>query len=179
MKSVRLFGVLVTMLVFSTGAWGATLAAGDVKGFVGAMQELKPYFDQYADEVGDDGEGSGAAQVMGDWARSLRDQQEVEGTLRKHGFDFERWAVVSEQVTQAYLAIKFGAEGEDVLGQMRQSIAEIENSKDIPAESKAQMLEQMRQSMEEMEKSFAASPEDQAALKPFLAQLDAIFEWQQ
>ena len=90
MKLVRLFGLLLVMLFFSQSAWCAGLSETDVKGFIGSMQELKPYFDQYADETGDDGDGASTAQVVSDWAKSLKEQQEVEGVLKKHGFDFER-----------------------------------------------------------------------------------------
>lgn len=179
MKLVRLFGPLLVVLFFSQSAWCAGLSESDVKGFVGSMQELKPYFDQYADETGDDGDGASTAQVVSDWAKSLKEQQEVEGVLKKHGFDFERWAAVSQQVTQAYMAFKFGKDGQDVLGQMQESITEIENNKDIPAESKAQMLDQMKQSMAEMEKTFQAPQEDQDTVKPFVADLDKIFDWQE
>lgn len=179
MKLVRLFGPLLVMLFFSQSAWCSGLSETDVKGFIGSMQELKPYFDQYADETGDDGDGASTAQVVSDWAKSLKEQQEVEGVLKKHGFDFERWAAVSQQVTQAYMAFKFGKDGQNVVGQMQESIAEIENNKDIPAESKAQMLEQMKQSMAEMENSFKAPQEDQDTVKPFVADLDKIFDWQE
>ena len=56
---------------------------------------------------------------------------------------------------------------------------EIESNKDIPAEYKTQMVAQMRQSMAEMEKTLATSPENQEAVRPFLSQLDTIFEWQE
>ena len=44
--------------------------------------------------------------------------------IGKHGFDFDSWSAVSQQVTQAYMAVKLGADGQDVMGQMRQSMAQ-------------------------------------------------------
>ena len=178
---MRLWRVLVMLpafLLVSQSVWCAGLGAKQVEGFIGAMQELKPYFDQYADEAEDDGDATSTSRLMGDWARSLKDQREVEGMLKKHGFNVESWSEVSQQVTQAYMAVKLGKDGEDVLGQMQQSLDEISSNKDIPAEYKAQMLEQMKQSMAEMEKTLATSPENQEAVRPFLPQLDTIFEWQ-
>lgn len=177
MIMMRLFTSVLIVAVLASGAWGAGLSEKDVRGFVASMHELKPYFDQYADEVGDGSDASGTAQVVSDWAKSLRQQHELEGLLAKHGFDFESWAAVSQQVTQAYMALKFGQSGQDVVGQMRQTMAEIEANKDIPAESKEQILGQMRQSMAEMEAIFSASPEDQAMVRPFVSDLDTIFEW--
>ena len=177
---VRLFAmVLMLVLSASTAAWCAGLGAKDVEGFIGAMQELKPYFDQYSEEVGDDGDASSTAGVMSDWARSLGQQHEVESVLKKHGFSFESWTTVAQDVTMAYMAVKLGPEGQDVLGQMRQSVAEIESSKDIPAEYKQQMLAQMQQSMAQMEQTLAASPENQEVVKPFIPRLDTVFEWQE
>lgn len=179
MKLVRLFGVLLVLLYFSPSAWCADLRAVDVKGFIGSMQELKPYFDQYADETGDDGDASSTSQVVSDWAKSMKDQHEVETVLKKHGFDFERWTVISQQVTQAYMAVKFGEDGQNVQAQMEESIASIETMPDIPADQKTQMIQQMRQSMEEMDKILKSAPEDQEAVKPFVSQLDTIFDWQE
>jgi hypothetical protein len=179
MRVWRLALVLLLVLSASPAAWCAGLATADVEGFIGAMQDLKPYFDAYAAEAGDDGDATSMAGIMGDWAGSLGQQQELKGILGKHGFNFETWPLVAQQVTQAYLAVKLGADGEDVLGQMRQSMAEIESSKDIPAEYRSQMLEQMKQSLAEMEETLAASPDSQEVVRPFLPQLDSVFGWQE
>jgi uncharacterized protein YecA (UPF0149 family) len=176
---VRLFVALLVLMFFTPSAWSGTLSEKDVRGFVESMRELKPYFEQYADETGDDGDASSTAQIVTDWAQGLKQQHEFEGMLSKHGFNYDSWAVVSQQVTQAYMALKFGKDGKDVVGQMRQSMEEIEANPDLPAETKAEMVKQMRQSMAEMEKTFSASTEDQDAVKPFVADLDSIFEWQE
>lgn len=179
MRCWRFLAMATAFVLAAQVAWCAGLGAKDVEGFIGAMQELKPYFDQFADEAEDEGDGTSTARIMGDWAQSLKQQHEIEGMLQKHGFTFDNWAAVSQQVTQAYMAIKLGKDGQDVLGQMQQSVKEIEASKDIPAEYKTQMVAQMRQSMAEMEKTLATSPENQEAVRPFLSQLDTIFEWQE
>jgi hypothetical protein len=114
-----------------------------------------------------------------DWAQGLKERAEVEGILKKHGFDFESWATVSQQVTQAFMAVKFGKDGQDIMGQMQQSMAEIEGNKEIPAEYKSQMIAQMQVSMAEIEKALNAPPEDQEAVKPFTSELDVIFEMQE
>lgn len=179
MRLWRFLVMVSAILLVAQSAWCAGIGAKEVEGFIGVMQELKPYFDQYADEAEDDGDATSTSRIMGDWARSLKEQREVEGMLKKHGFDVESWSEVAQQVTQAYMAVKLGVEGEDVLGQMRQSVDEIKANKDIPAEYKTQMVAQMEQSMAEMEKTLATSPESQEAVKPFIPQLDTIFEWQE
>jgi len=179
MKLVRVAGFFIMMLFISSNAWSSGLTAKDVQGFIASMQELKPYFDQYAEESGDDGDASSTAQLVTDWAQGLKEQRDVEAILGKHGFDLNTWAAVSQQVTQAYMAVRLGKDGQDVMGQMQQSIAEIEANKEIPAEYKSQMIGQMQTSMAEMEKVLAASPEDQVTVKPFVSELDATFEMQE
>jgi hypothetical protein len=143
------------------------------------MQELKPYFDQFAEETEDDGDLTSTSRVISDWAQGLKEHRDVEAIIGKHGFDFDSWAAVSQQVTQAYMALKLGKDGQDVMGQMQQSIAEIEGNTEIPAEYKTQMIAQMQTSMAEMEKMIQASPEDQSTVQPFVQELDAIFEMQE
>jgi hypothetical protein len=176
MKLMRMVGILMVMLFFSSAAWSAGLTAKDVQGFIASMQELKPYYDQYTEETEDDGDATSTAQVVTDWARGLKERAEVEGILRKHGFDFESWATVAQQVTQAFMAVRLGKDGQDIMGQMQQSMAEIEGNKDIPAEYKSQMIAQMQVSMAEIEKALNAPPEDQEVVKPFASELDVIFE---
>jgi len=175
----RVWLVLSFLLFLVPSAWSADLKADAVKGFIGSMEELKPYFDQYADETGDDGDVTSTAEVVADWAKSMKDQHEIEKVITKYGFDFESWTAVSKQVTEAYMAVKLGKDGEDILGQMQKSIDDIQSNKDIPADYKAQMVEQIRTSMADMQKTFEASPADQATVKPFVPKLDTIFDWQE
>jgi hypothetical protein len=179
MGLMRIIGLLMVMLFFSSAAWSAGLTQKDVQGFIASMQELKPYYEQYADENQDDGDATSTARVMTDWAQGLKEHAEVEGILRKHGFDFESWATVAQQVTQAFMALRLGKDGQDIMGQMQQAMAEIKTNKDIPAEYKTQMIAQMQMSMAEIEKALNAPVEDQEAVKPFASELDVIFEMQE
>jgi hypothetical protein len=177
MRFCRLTIMAVALVFISSSAWCAGLSGDAVKGFIGAMQDLKPYYEQFAEEAGDD--GTDATRVMDEWTVSMAQQHELAELLEKHGFTAQTWPEVAHQVTQAYMAVKLGEDGEDVMGQMRQSVTEIENSKDIPAEYKQQMLDQMKMSMAQMEDSLAAPAEDKAAVRPYLPQLDSVFEWEQ
>lgn len=179
MKLMRMAVLLMVMLFFSSAAWSSNLTAKDVQGFIASMQELKPYYDQYTEETADDGDATSTARVVTDWASGLKERDEVEGILKKHGFDFERWAAVAQRVTQAFMAVRLGKDGQDIMGQMQQSVAEIEGNKDIPAEYKSQMIAQMQASMAEIEKALDAPSEDQEVVKPFASELDVIFEMQE
>ncbi len=167
----------LALSLFCPTAWAGGLSEKDVKRFVATMEDLKPLFDQYTDEIEDDGDASSTARIVSDWTANLREQRQAEAILARHGFEFESWSTVAQQVTHAYLAVKLGADGEDVVGQLRQNMAEIEASKDVPPEYKAQILDQMKQGMQEFEKLLDTDPADQAAVKPFVADLDRVFEW--
>lgn len=179
MKVARLFGLIMILLMFSSFAQASALSGKQVEGFVNSMKELKPYFDQYADEVGDDGDASSTAQLVQDWAASLKEHREVLGILKKHGFDEVSWASVSQLVMKAYMTIKFGEEGKNVPAQMAESLKEIEANPDIPAEQKAEIRASMQKGIEDFEKNLDAPAEDQEAVRPYLGQLDEIFEWQE
>jgi uncharacterized protein YecA (UPF0149 family) len=179
MRLVRLFGLVMVLVTFSVSAWAAGLSGSQVEGFVNSMKDLKPYFDQYADEVGDDGDATSTAQIVKDWASGLKEQREVMGILKKHGFDQNSWADVSQLVMRAYMAIKFGEEGRNVPAQMAESLKEIEANPDIPAEQKAEIRASMQKGIEEFEQNMDAPEEDQDSVRPYLDQLDAIFEWQE
>lgn len=175
----RLVGLVLVVMMCAVPAWSAGLTETQVEGFVNSMTELKPLFDRYADEVGDDGDASSTGQIMKDWTAGLRERQEVLSVLKKNGFDLPGWEMVSQDVVQAYTAIKFGRDGKDVVAQMRESMQSMESSPDIPEAQKAEIRVQMQHSISEFEKMLSAAPENQAAVRPFLPRLDAIFEWQE
>lgn len=179
MKMVRLFGIALMMLLVSTVAWSADLNGKDVKSFVNSMRDLKPLFDQYAEETGDDGDATSTAQVVQDWSKGMKGRSELESVLKKNGFTYESWEQVSMQVMHAYMAVKFGKDGKNVVGQMEESRQAIQDSKDLPAESKQQLIEEMTKSIAEFKKSLDASKTDQEAVRPFITDLDAIFDWQE
>lgn len=179
MQAVRLFIFMLVTIFAVTNAHAVGLVAKDVQGFIEVMQELKPLFNQYADEVGDDGDASSTAQLMSDWVSGLRAQKNIEVVLKNHGLDFFAWENLAGQVTQAYIAVKLSHNGQDIRGQMRQSLAEIAANPDLPAEYKAQLLEQMQENITQFETIVSASAEDQAVVQPFLPQIDAIFDWQE
>lgn len=179
MKVVRLCMIIFTLFFLTTTAWSAALTPGDVQGFVGSMRELKAVFDQYVDEIGDDGDATSTSQLVNDWAQSLRTRADVLKILSRFGFQFENWLVVCQRATTAYTAIKLGQGGEDVLGQMRQSLEDLQNDPEIPEEQKAQMQAQMEASMAEIEEIMNAPQADQDMVRPFIMDLDQIFDWQE
>ena len=182
MKAFRWFMVpaVFVLILLPAVAQAQELSTEQVRSFVGAMQEFKPGFDQYAEEVGDDGDAASTSKLVADWAREFKWSPEMLSVLQKYGFDAKTWPVTARLATQAYMAVKLGEDGQDVLGRMRHSMREIETSRDIPeeyAEYRAHLLTQMRANIAEMEKTLNAPRKDQEAVQPFIPQLDAIFEW--
>jgi len=179
MKLARLFGMIFIFLVLPLMAVAADLSPKQVEGFVGTMKELKPFFDTYSDEVGDDSESTTTSELMSDWTASFKEYKEVQDILKKHNYDMNSWSVVSQQIIQAYMALKLGADGKNVVAEMQDSLKGMESSPDIPAEQKAEIRKQMQKSIAEFEKSLKASKVDQDAVKPFTKQLDELFEWEE
>lgn len=177
---VRLLGMLFVALVLSTSGWASGLSSADVEGFVKSMQELKPLFDRYTEEMADDGDVTSTGQIVQDWANALREHAEVEGILEKYDLDAERFPSVAQLVTRAYMTLKLGKEGQDITARMEESLQDIDQNPDLPAEQKAEIRRQMEQSISELQKNFLnASEGDQDMVRPYLGQLDAIFEWRE
>ncbi|NLW82685.1 MAG: hypothetical protein GXY42_13600 [Desulfovibrionales bacterium] len=179
MKLLSFCVVAVAASMMWTPVWSAGLTGAQVKGFVHVMQELKPLFDKYADEIGDDGDAMSTAHIVRDWAGGLQGQTEAEGVLRRYSFDSTSWSAVSQQVTEAYMALKFGKDGQDISAQLQDALRAIEDSSDFPAEDKEQMVARMKQSIEEFERIRNVPQADQDAVQPYLTNLDTIFDWQE
>lgn len=178
MPLTRMFGIIMMALMLAAPAWSADLSGDDVENFISSMRELKPYFND-SEPVDDDGDPSSASRMMQAWLQESAHRNEVASILDKHGYDMESWSAVAQQIVQAYMAVKLGQDGQDVIGQMEESRRAIESSKDLPQEYKAQMLAQMDASMEELKKSLDAPAADQAAVSPHIEELDTVFEWQE
>ncbi|NLY41109.1 MAG: hypothetical protein GX055_05750 [Desulfovibrionales bacterium] len=178
MRTLRVVGAMVLLLFFVGPAWATGLTATHVEGFIHAMTELKPMFDSYADEIGDDGDASSTVQIMRDWTAGMRTHQDFVSVLRKNGFDLPTWEAVVPDVVQAYMAIQFGKDGLDAIAQMQESLQSIENNPDLPEEQKAEIQAQMRATIAEFETIVRTSPENQDVVRPFVPRLNAIFEWQ-
>lgn len=172
--------ILAVLALLPVVSLAQDLNTEQVRAFVSVMQEFKPLFDQYAEEVEDDGDAASTSRLVADWAREFKWTPEMLSVLRKYGFDEKTWPDVAGQTTQAYMAVKLGEDGQDVLGQMRRSVQEIENSQDIPeeyAEYREHLIAQMQSNIAEMEKALNAPANDQEAVRPFISQLDVIFDW--
>lgn len=177
---MNLFGrvmVWAALVLLPSTVWSQDLSTERVQGFVGVMEEFKPFFERYAEDADDDGDAASTAKLVTDWAHEFKCSSDMLTVLEKHGFDKDSWPVVAAQVSQAYMAVKFGEHGQDALGQMRRAVMEIEGNRDISAEDKAQMLAQMKENMAVMEKTLSAPAADQDAVREFIPQLDAVFGW--
>lgn len=179
MGLARLFGVIMIFLMFASFVRAEALPGEHVEGFVNAMKDLKPYFDQYADEIGDDGDASSTAKLVTDWASGLKRHADLMEILEKHGFDEKSWVAVTPLVMKAYMTVKLGAEGRNIPAQMAESLKEIESNPDIPEAQKTEIRDSIQRGIEEFEKSLDAPIEHQDAIRPYLGQLDEIFEWQE
>lgn len=177
MRLMQLYIMAMILLVWSSLAHA--LNTQQVENFVNAMRELKPYFDQYADESGDDGDAGSTAQLVRDWAHSLRNQGQFMDGIKKYGFEYTSWQDVSEAVMQTYLSLKLGAAGANVSAQLTEFLKSIEDNPDFSPEQKAEVRASVQQSLTEFEKSLKATPEDQAMVRPHLHSLDEIFGWQE
>lgn len=179
MPLIRMFGIVLMTLTLALPAWSATLSEGDVENFISSMHELKPYFNDSESMDEEDETPGDSSRMVQSWVQELSEQHKVESILDAHGYNLESWSVLAQQVVQAYMAVKLGQNGQNVVGQMEESRKAIETSKDMPQEYKAQMLAQIDAGIAELKKNLDAPTADQDAVKPHLGELDTLFEWQE
>jgi len=169
MKSLfRSVAIACWLCVLPANAWSAGLTEAQVRGTLGALQELEQEFGE-AREARKPGADFGAfAQGQDDLARAL-------AILQRHGFaGLEAWSEVSQRVVNAYMAAKLAEEQPGMAEEMARTRAEIEAS-DMPAEQKRQMLALLEQSLASMQALADAPAEDLAAVRALLPELDAYF----
>jgi hypothetical protein len=133
------------------------------------LKELEETFGQA-------GNGDAARTDLGTFASSQSDMDKAMAILRRHGFEtVETWTLVTQQVVNAYIAVKMADQQPDIEAEMARARAEIEASNMSP-EQKQQMLAMMEQSMASVRSMADASDEDVATVKRVLPELDAYFE---
>ena len=170
MKPPRLLLPLLLMLLL-TGAplQAAGLTEAQVRGTLGAIQELEATF-------GQSGQDQGANTDLRAFAGNQADIDKAMAILRRHGFEtVEEWTAVAQRVVNAYMALKFADEQPDAEAEMARARAEIEAS-DMSPEQKQQMLAMMAQSMASMRAMTSAPPEDVATVRSLQPELDAYFD---
>lgn len=180
--------LLLSLLL--TACWahaqeGPPLSSTHVKGFVGALAELKKWSEENAERYEASAptwsfeRGDEAAAPLAGAVAALAGHEvlaDIESILERHGFeDAESWAQIGDRIIRAYAAIKFEKEQPDMAAEMQKAMAQIEESK-----MSAQQKEAMRRAMMESQQMVAAftnaSAEDKAAVKPHMDELQREFE---
>jgi hypothetical protein len=163
----HLIWLLLVLLPASTSAAGLTEA--QVRGTLGAIQELEETFGQARG-----GQGPGVDPRA--FAGSQADVDTALAILRRHGFTgVEEWTAVAQRVVNAYMAVKFADEQPDAEAELARARAEIEAS-DMSPEQKQQMLAMLARSLDSMRAMTSAPAEDVATVRGMLPELDAYFE---
>ena len=170
MNTPRLILLLpLLFFLYLATAQAAALTEAQVLGTIGALKELEETFGQA-------GNGDAARTDLGTFASSQSDMDKAMAILRRHGFEtVETWTLVTQQVVNAYIAVKMADQQPDIEAEMARARAEIESSNMSP-EQKRQMLAMMEQSMASVRSMADASDEDVATVKRVLPELDAYFE---
>ena len=164
----RSVAIACWLCVLPASAWSAGLTEAQVRGTLGALQELEQAFGGAREARQPGTDFSAFAQGQDDFARAL-------AILQRHGFaSLEAWSEVSRRVVNAYMAAKLAEEQPGMAEEMARTRAEIEAS-DMPAEQKRQMLAMLEQSLASMQALADAPAEDLAAVRALQPELDAYF----
>jgi hypothetical protein len=160
--------LMLLLLLIASPLPAAGLTEAQVRGTLGAIQELEATF-------GQGGREQGASPDLRDLAGG-QDIDRAMAILRRHGFhSVEEWTAIAQRVVNAYMAIKFADEQPDAEAELARARAEIEAS-DMSPEQKRQMLAMLEQSMAAMRSMSSAPPEDVATVRGLQPELDAYFD---
>ncbi|WP_144284201.1 hypothetical protein [Megalodesulfovibrio gigas] len=184
MHRFRAFCLAVALglsLVAAVAAQAQALTAATVEGFIRSIQEIQPLYEQSGSQQDinkDTVDADDKNWNIRDWLAQAALEPRVLAILKKHGFqDQTQWADVATRVMQAYTTIRLGAEGLNARAQMQAGLAELEQQPGLSAEQKAMLRQQMQQGMQQMDQMLEEAPKaDQDAVRPFMTQLDAVFE---
>ena len=118
-RPFTVFLVAALAVCWTYGQEGAPLTSSQVKGFVGALAELKVWGEEHADEYGDlplsefDGPEDAASPLTAAVAAMAGHAalNEIETILKRHGFgSAESWAQIGDRIIRAYASVKLEAE---------------------------------------------------------------------
>lgn len=169
MKPLRLHLLSLLLVLLPATSFAAGLTEAQVRGTLGAIQELEATF-------GRQGHDQGPGTDLRAFAGNQADVDRAMAILRRHGFaSVEEWTAVAQRVVNAYMAVKFADEQPDAEAELARARAEIEAS-DMSPEQKQQMLEMLTRSLASMRAMASAPAEDVATVRGMLPELDAYFE---
>lgn len=169
MRTLHVLLLSLLLMLLPATPFAAGLTEAQVRGTLGAIQELEAAFGQA-------GNGQGPGTDPRAFAGSQADLDRAMAILRRHGFSsVEEWTAVAQRVVNAYMAIKFADEQPDAEAELARARSEIEAS-DMSSEQKQQMLAMLEQSMASLRAMSSAPPEDVATVRELQPELDAYFD---
>ncbi|MCA1944026.1 MAG: hypothetical protein LDL30_01925 [Desulfovibrio sp.] len=153
------------------------LTPAEVEDFFRSFQEIRPLFEYGITESGSDDNADdpdGPLQEL--MAQAVMQPKAIE-IIQSHGLTLERWGQVAQRVFRAYTTLKLGAEGKNPRAQLQAAMAELERDTTLSPGEKAMIRKEMEDVMEQMGQLLEEAPKaDQDAVRPFMAQLDAVFD---
>lgn len=163
----------------------APLSKDDIQHFMNAMKPLQELGQKYEfDENKDPPAENTGFTGFSPMTRALEDvkghasYEEFNIIIHDAGFSSpEQWADVGDRVIRAYTALKVAREMTPEKKQkMMKNIEEVKKNEYLSPELKKQLLESLSQSMTMTDNINAGTKADQESLKPYLDQLERLFE---
>ena len=102
---------------------------------------------------------------------------ELENVVKESGFDSTAdWVETAQRITQAYMALELGGQGEEVAAHMEASLQQIRDNEYLDDAQKDALIQQLKASQVHLSHLNNVSSADQAAVKPHLEKLRRYFE---
>jgi len=188
LRALLVLFALIILSIPQTSLGEVALKDADIRHFIAAIKPLDKLGKKYAlDQDKDmmsqtmDGEFNPMSQSL----KRIRKHEaygEFKHIIQKAGFSSdEEWAMVGDRVMKAFIALKMKKEmqhqpGQGGVGELEESLKQIENNQHISSEMKERLLKQIKQSIIMIKSVSNSSPADQNALRPHMDNLNTQFK---
>jgi hypothetical protein len=186
-KITRGFCALV-LTVFSAVAIAAEspLTKQEITNYIESLKEMQSLSEQISAEGTESATAMAQLWLQGDTQEITQHLKtkayydELQAAIKEAGFDStSEWVDTAQRVTQAFMAVELGDQGENVAAQMEAGLEQIRGSEQLSEEQKAALTEQLKASQKQLARVEQVSQADREAVKPYMEELRRQFEAEQ
>ncbi len=177
---MRLFALALALAVGLTAGSAAAqetpLRDEQITGFLASYPDMQSLGQKHKDEAPPEARPD----PTNPFANTLRFMEhssardEFLGIAQQHGFSgLEQWTSVASRVVRAYVAVTSAQEIAQMRGEIENARRQLANDTTLTAEQKESARQQLEMTQRMIE-AFSSTPEDKAAVRPYLEQIAEV-----
>ncbi len=172
-----IFVSTLVALFFCSSLPAYALSSSDVEKFIHSMEELRPYFNEYEENLPDldrDEDDLSSEGVKKAMLEPFAQSQEMSAIVKKHGFSSpEQWAETGSKISRAMMAIIV----DEAVANADDYKAKIQADKNMTPEMAENLVAAMARSNQEFKEMLSdVSKTDIEVVTPYLSQLEEVLD---